>query len=104
MRRHLGLVAAIVGGMTLAGMVAPAPAVADPVKIGVNTWVGFGPLYLAREKGFFQKRGVEVELTSIEKTSEKYAGFLSGKFDMLASSAGTAVIYITEPDQFQYVA
>lgn len=104
MRRHLGLVAAIVGGITLAGMVAPAPAVADPVKIAVNTWVGFGPLYLARDKGIFQKHGVEVELTPMEKTSEKYSSFIAGKFDMAAGGAGTSVIYITEPDQLQYVA
>ena len=104
MRRHLGLVAAIVGGITLAGVLAPAPAAADPVKIGLNTWVGFGPLYIARDKGLFEKHGIQVELSVIEKTSEKYGAFVAGKVDLIASSAGTAVIYITEPDQFQYVA
>ena len=104
MRRHLSLVAAVVGGITLAGMVAPAPAVADPVRIAVNTWVGFGPLYLARDKGIFQKHGVDVELVTVEKTAEKYAAFISGKYDMAAGGAGTSVIYITEPDQLQYVA
>ena len=103
MRRHLGLVAAIVGGITLAGMVAPVPAVADPVKIGANVWVGFGPLWLAREKGFFKEHGVEVELTAIEKTSEKYAAFVSGKLDMVAGGAGTSLLYMTAPDQLQYV-
>ena len=104
MRRHLGLVAAIVGGITLAGIFAPAPAAADPVRIAVNTWVGFGPLYLARDKGIFQKHGIEVELTPVEKTAQKYNDFISGKFDMVAGGAGTSVIYITEPDQLQYVA
>ena len=101
MIRHLGLVAAIVGGITLAGMVAPVPAVADPVKIGANVWVGFGPLWLAREKGFFKEHGVEVELTAIEKTSEKYAAFVSGKLDMVAGGAGTSLLYRTAPDQLQ---
>jgi len=95
MRRHLSLVAAVVGGITLAGMVAPAPAVADPVRIAVNTWVGFGPLYLARDKGIFQKHGVDVELVTVEKTAEKYAAFISGKYDMAAGGAGTSVIYIS---------
>jgi len=84
-------------------MVAPAPAVADPVKIAANTWVGFGPLWLARDKGFFQKRGVEVEITPVEKTAEKYKAFIEGKFDLAAGGAGTSVQYITEPDQLQYV-
>jgi NitT/TauT family transport system substrate-binding protein len=104
MRRHLGLVAAIVGGITLAGMLAPAPALADPVRISVNTWVGFGPLYLARDKGFFQKHGVEVELILADNTAEKYAALVSGKNDMAAGGAGTSVLYITQPDQLQYVA
>jgi NitT/TauT family transport system substrate-binding protein len=104
MRRHLGLVAAVVGGITLAGMVAPAPALADPVRISVNTWVGFGPLYLARDKGFFQKHGVEVELILADNTAEKYAALVSGKNDMAAGGAGTSVLYITQPDQLQYVA
>jgi NitT/TauT family transport system substrate-binding protein len=103
MTRPLGLAAAIVSGITLAGMVAPAPAIADPVKIAVATWVGFGPLYLARDKGIFQKHGVEVELVVAEKTSQKYTDFISGKYDMAAGGAGTSVIYITEPDQLQYV-
>jgi NitT/TauT family transport system substrate-binding protein len=104
MRRHLGLVAAVVGGITLAGMLAPAPAAADPVKISTNTWVGFGPLYLARDKGFFQKRGVEVELITMDNTKEKYDSLVTGKSDMAAGGAGTSVLYITEADQLQYVA
>jgi NitT/TauT family transport system substrate-binding protein len=28
----------------------------EPIKLGMSTWLGYAPLYLAKEKGFFQKR------------------------------------------------
>jgi NitT/TauT family transport system substrate-binding protein len=104
MRRHLGLIAAIFGAITLAGTFAPVPATADPVKIGFNIWVGFGPLYIARDKGFFQQRGIDVDLIIIEQVTEKFGALAAGKLDMVAGGGGTSLIYLTEPDQLQYVA
>jgi len=39
---------------------------AEPIKLGLSTWLGYAPLYLAKEKGFFQKRGLYVEIVFIE--------------------------------------
>jgi NitT/TauT family transport system substrate-binding protein len=103
MRQPLGLVAAL-GGMLLAATLTPTPAAADPIKLALNIWVGFGPLYIARDKGFFQKRGLDVDLIVMENVTEKYGAFASGEIDMAAGGAGTSVLYLDEPDQFQYVA
>jgi NitT/TauT family transport system substrate-binding protein len=40
---------------------------AEPLRIGVPTWVGFGPLYVADEKGFFADEGVDVHLIKFEE-------------------------------------
>ena len=38
------------------------PAGEQPVRIGFNTWVGYGPLYVALDKGLYSKRGLTVAL------------------------------------------
>jgi NitT/TauT family transport system substrate-binding protein len=40
---------------------------AEPLKIAYGSpWVGYGPLYIAAEKGFFKDEGLEVEISFIE--------------------------------------
>ena len=39
---------------------------AEPLRIFYFVWVGYGPLFLAQEKAFFAREGVEVELINIE--------------------------------------
>jgi hypothetical protein len=45
-------------------MTAGAPR-AEPLRITHTTWVGYGPLFVAQEKGFFAAEG-EVELINID--------------------------------------
>ena len=55
-RKHLaGIVAAL---LVTAG--ASQAAQAEPLRIGHVIWVGFGPLFVAQEKGFFAQEGIEV--------------------------------------------
>jgi NitT/TauT family transport system substrate-binding protein len=104
MRQHIGLIAAVVGGIMLLGTLTRAATAAEPVRIGFNIWVGFGPLYIARDKGFFHQRGVDVDLIIMEEVREKFGALAAGKLDMVAGGGGTSLIYLTEPDQLQYVA
>lgn len=39
-------------------------------KIAFSTWVGYGPLFIAKEKGYFEKYGVNPQLTIIEDESQ----------------------------------
>jgi len=76
---------------------------ADAIKIGHSTWVGYGPLYIAREKGFFKAHGVDVELVKVEKPTDRFPAMMAGKIDLIASTVDTALIYMKTADQFQYV-
>lgn len=54
-------------------------------RIGLGPWVGFGPLYLAKEKGFFKEAGVDVDLIVLTGIAERNSALKSGKLDALAA-------------------
>lgn len=51
------------------------------LKIGLVTWIGYGPFYIAKEKGFFKENGIEVVLERIEGDAERRAAIASGNID-----------------------
>lgn len=55
---------------------------AEPFRIAVLTWVGYGPIYIAQEKGFFE--GLKVEIESIDDTPARRAALASGRIDASA--------------------
>jgi len=50
-------------------------------RVATIVWVGYGPIHLAQEKGFFEKHGVDVKLQRIEDTSARRAALSSGSVD-----------------------
>jgi NitT/TauT family transport system substrate-binding protein len=54
-------------------------------RIALGPWVGFGPLYLARDKGYFKEQGVNVELIVLTGVAERNSALKSGKLDALAA-------------------
>ena len=54
------------------------------VTIGMVTFPGYAPLYLAKEKGFFGD--LDVELVRIESVGDLRAALSSGKIDMYAAT------------------
>jgi NitT/TauT family transport system substrate-binding protein len=78
--KHLaGIVAALL--VTAGGSEA---AHAEPLRIGVLTWVGNGPLFVAKEKGFFAKESVEVELIDMAIHEASNAGLFAGQIDVIS--------------------
>jgi len=68
-------------------------------RVALGPWAGFGPLYLARDKGFFKEQGVDVELIVLTGVAERNSALKSGKLDALAApvdyfalSAGNGVV------------
>jgi NitT/TauT family transport system substrate-binding protein len=55
---------------------------AKPLRIGYAIWVGFGPLFVAQEKGFFAQEGLEVELIDMALPEALHAGLLAGQIDV----------------------
>ena len=63
----------------------PATPAAPAFRIGLGPWVGFGPFYLAQEKGFFDEAGVKVELIVLTGLAERNSALKSGRIDGLAA-------------------
>ena len=82
-QKHLaGIVAALLAdGRQQPG--GPGRAVADRLS---DIWVGFGPLFVAQEKGFFAKEGVEVELINMAIHEAMYAGLFAGQVDVIGAT------------------
>jgi NitT/TauT family transport system substrate-binding protein len=49
--------------------------------VTLPTWTGYGPLFLAKEKGFFKKNGIDVDLSIVEGLAERKQSLASGKID-----------------------
>lgn len=59
---------------------------AQKLTIAHSTWIGYGALYIAKEKGFFEKAGLDVELKIIEASSDALAAMQGGQIDVVAST------------------
>jgi len=103
MKRTISTLLALATGVALAAAAAPVPARADTIKIAHSTWVGYGPLYIARDKGIFKKNGVEVDLIVVEDPKERFPTLMADKIDVIASTVDTALLYLKTPQDFQYV-
>jgi len=71
-------------------------------KIAHATWVGYGPLYIAREKGFFEKYNIKPELTVIEDESQYAAALFSNQIQGLGNVLDREVIHFAKgtPETF----
>ena len=78
-------------------------AAAEPLKIRYSIWVGYGPLFLAREKGYFKEEKVEVELINMDDPKEGFFAMSAGRLDGVVSTIDTMVLYLKTGKEFQYV-
>lgn len=79
---------AVVFGLTYA-----ATADAGELRLGMTTWVGYGPMFLARDKGFFKENGLDVDLQIIEDAALYMAAVAAGKLDGNASTIDEIMKY-----------
>jgi NitT/TauT family transport system substrate-binding protein len=61
-------------------------------KLSVNSWVGFGPFWLAKEKNFFEGEGVDVEISTIEDTAQRKSAMIKGDIDGLGDTVDLLVM------------
>jgi NitT/TauT family transport system substrate-binding protein len=63
----------------------------DDLVIGVDIWVGFAPLHLAQDLGYFEEEGLEVSLVTLKGTSEMRAALASDRVQGVTTSLDTAL-------------
>ncbi|MFE3838840.1 ABC transporter substrate-binding protein [Pseudogemmobacter sonorensis] len=64
---------------------------AEPLRIGLQPWLGYGPLWVAEEKGFFDAEGIEVQLINFNWDQDVNAALVSGNVDVQAAATNTLI-------------
>lgn len=95
-----------IGSLLCATALASVTAVAaqaEALKLAHSTWVGYGPFYIAQEKGFFEEEGVEIELSIMENTPLKMGALMAGRVDIVASTADEFPTYMRDGKPLKYI-
>ncbi|MDD9148923.1 MULTISPECIES: ABC transporter substrate-binding protein [unclassified Sporolactobacillus] len=62
------------------------------VKLGISSWIGFAPMYLAEQKGFFKKHGVNVQLQTIQSASDRRTAMAASRIQGFMTTVDTHVM------------
>ena len=78
-------------------------AAAEPLRVAHSTWVGYGPFYIARERGFFADEGVEVEFVLMEDVKTRMPALAAGRVDAAATTVDTVLGFHTARRPLRYL-
>ncbi len=73
------------------------------MKIAFCTWAGYAPLFIAKEKGYFDEAGLDVELVIMEDESAYGAAFVSNSIQALGQVLDRDIIQYNAGAPEQYV-
>ncbi|MDR1948165.1 MAG: ABC transporter substrate-binding protein, partial [Spirochaetaceae bacterium] len=62
--------------------------------IGLSSWIGYAPLFVALEKGFFEKNGLTVAIQKIESGSDRRSAIAANRIQGMASTVDAVVIAV----------
>lgn len=71
--------------------------------IAFCTWVGYAPLYIAQEKGYFEEVGINPTLTIIEDESQYASAMVSNSIQALGNVLDREVIHFASGTPEQYL-
>ena len=103
MSTRASIIAGAVLGLTVGGLTVGGSASAEPLKLAHSTWVGYGPLYIAKDKGFFDEEGLEVELIVMEDPKLRFAALAAGQIDVAVTTVDTLLNYLSDRQAYRYL-
>ncbi|KKS54224.1 MAG: ABC transporter, substrate-binding protein, aliphatic sulfonates family [Candidatus Magasanikbacteria bacterium GW2011_GWA2_42_32] len=68
------------------------PTTSQPIRIGLNPWIGHGEYYIAKEKGFFGAEKVNVELVSFDDNATGKQLINTNKIDAISFTPETIIV------------
>ncbi len=68
----------------------------ETIRVSINSWVGFGPLFVAAENGIFEKNGLKVEIIKLENAPDRRAGLMSNRIDIVGSTLDDLAVTLSQ--------
>lgn len=68
------------------------PKTAPPLRVGIDSFVGFAPIYLARDRNIYKELGIDVDPQMIMATVDRNSAFASGRLDALCTTADSLLL------------
>jgi len=76
-------------------VVIPSAASAEPIRLGLEFWLGYGPLWVADKNGYFERHGVEVEFSVIAVDEDMRDALQNGDIDVAASPTNGLILDVS---------
>ncbi len=87
MKKRL-LISLLLVCFSLGAFVTATPALAKKtqIKLGVQPWLGYGPWWIAEQKGFFKKHNLDVKVVNFTWDADMGAAVASGNVQVIAAA------------------
>jgi NitT/TauT family transport system substrate-binding protein len=63
------------------------------IRMGIEPWIGYGPWYIAEQKGYFKKNGIDVKIVNFSTDAQRESAFVSGKTDVSNMPTHAALLF-----------
>lgn len=90
-KQLLVLLVLVCFGFGLLSLTGPALAENAKVKLGVQPWLGYGPWWIAEKNGYFDKRGLDVNVINFTWDQDMGAALAAGQLDVIAAATNFVI-------------
>lgn len=64
--------------------------------VGLVTWIGYAPLYIAKEKGFFANEKISVDLLTMDGAGLRESAFAAGQLDFFPNTPDAFILLFAQ--------
>lgn len=82
---------------------AESPAKTKEVRLGYLPTSGHALTFVAKEQGFFQEQGLDVQLSQFPNSADGYNALTAGKLDVIAMGSTAPAVYIAKGTDLTYI-
>lgn len=76
---------------------------AEKLKVALSTWVGYGPLFIAKSQGLFEKEGLDVDLIIMEDVKTRMPALAAGRIDAAVTTIDTVLGFSSADHPMTYL-
>lgn len=93
---YLFMVVAVIATSYLANACQQRSTPDKPLTVGLVTWIGYAPIYVADAKHFFSDENIQVEVKTLDGPGAREAAYQAGELDFLPNTPDAFAIFFSE--------